>query len=359
MPRRRLKAKPTKLKAAEDIMLPNVSDPSQRRSDVTGKVVRLLAKDGGSVKSGQPYVKCEAMKMIMHIKASQDGKVGHKLIADSILTTSDIITSLELADPCRVVKIESFRGIFDIESGPSDQRPLHFLNLALKDFPIDTENQLSGALLDVSAEEASGNCTQMMSIETFCDTEDKIKDKTLDLAVFDLINANQASTAPVVEAMQAHSSLKSRSALVMAVLRNINSFVDCAPGYAVPARVDKAFECAYSEVSTFFSAAILNDFRASDFTSHLAELKVLIMSDALESVCKLSKLALNVDFLSHFWSSAEENIRNTALEAYIRCVYRMHTISDVTILAKYSTRLLELRVDELQVKARISLQGLG
>ena len=158
---------------------------------------------------------------------------------------------------------------------------------------------------------------------------------------------------------QAHSSLKSRSALVMAALRNINSFVDCAPGYAVPARVDKAFERAYGEVSTFFSAAILNDFRAPDFTSHLAELKVLIMPDALESVCKLSKLALNVDCLSHFWSSAEETIRNTALEAYIRCVYRMHTISDVTILAKYSTRLLELRVDELQVKARISLQGLG
>jgi len=336
MPRRRLKAKPTKLKAAEDIMLPNVFDPSQRRSDVTGKVVRLLTKDGGSVSFDQPYVKCEAMKMIMQIKASQDGKVSHKLIADSILTTGDII-----------------------ESGPSDQRPLHFLNLALKGFPNDAENQLRGALLDVSAEEASSNCAQLMSIETFCDTEDKIKDKTLDLAVFDLINANQASTAPVVEAVQAHSSLKSRSALVMAVLRNINSFVDCAPGYAVPARVDKAFERAYGEVSTFFSAAILNDFRAPDFTSHLAELKVLIMPDALESVCKLSKLALNVDFLSHFWSSAEETIRNTALEAYIRCVYRMHTISDVTILAKYSTRLLELRVDELQVKARISLQGLG
>ena len=132
MPRRRLKAKPTKLKAAEDIMLPNVSDPSQRRSDVTGKVVRLLTKDGGSVKSGQPYVKCEAMKMIMQIKVSQDGKVSHKLIGDSILTTGDII-----------------------ESGPSDQRPLHFLNLALKGFPNDAENQLRGALLDVSAEEAS------------------------------------------------------------------------------------------------------------------------------------------------------------------------------------------------------------
>ena len=229
-------------------MLPNVFNPSQRRSDVTGKVVRLLTKDGGSVKSGQPYVKCEAMKMMMQIKAPQDGKVSHKLIAGSNLTTGDMITSLSLADPSRVVEIESFQGTFDIESGHSDQHPLHFLNLELKGFPNDADA-----------------------------------------------------------------------------------------------------------------------FRALDFTSRLAELKVLIKSDTLESLCKLSKLALNVEFLSHFWSnvrgredpqhglsSADEKIRNTALKAYIRYVYRMHTISDVTIPAKYSTRLLELRVDELQVKARIS-----
>ena len=86
-----------------------------------------------------------------------------------------------------------------------------------------------------------------------------------------------------------------------------------------------------------------------------ADKGTVVMSALEESL----KLALSVDFLSHFWSSAEETIRNTALEAYIRCVYRMHTISDVTILAKYSTRLLELHVDKLQVKARISLQGLG
>jgi hypothetical protein len=86
-----------------------------------------------------------------------------------------------------------------------------------------------------------------------------------------------------------------------------------------------------------------------------ADKGTVVMSALEESL----KLALNVDLLSHCWSSAEETICNTALEAYIRCVYRMHTISDVTILAKYSTRLLELRVDELQVKARISLQGLG
>jgi acetyl-CoA carboxylase/biotin carboxylase 1 len=294
----------------------NVFDPSELRSDVTCKGVRFFTEEGGSVKASQSYVECEAMKMI---KASQAG---------SILTTGDMIASLELADPSKVVNI-------DIESDPLDQRPMHSLNLALKGFPSDTESQLSRAFLDVSGEQASDNCALL--IDTFCDTEDKFKDKALDLAVLDLINANTASTTPVMEAVQAHSALKSRSALMIVVLRNINSSVDHFPGYAVLALGNKALErlaallgAAYGEVSTF-SAAILNDFRSPDFTSRLAELKALITSDNLENGCKLSKLAVNVDFLSHFWTNTDEKIRNAALEAFLRRGYRMHTISDVTI----------------------------
>ena len=340
------------------IMLPNVFDPSELRSDVTGKVVRFLTEDGGSVKAGQPYVECEAMKMIMQIKAPQDGKVFHKLSAGSILTTGDMIASLELDDPSKVVKIETFAGTFDIESGPSDQRPMHLLNLVLKGYPnSNADSVLSKSLIDASAEDASDDCALL--IETFCDTEDKFKDKALDLAVLDLINANKATTAPVIEAVQAHSALKTRSALMMAVLRNINSFVDRFPGYTVPARMIKALErlaalpgASYGELSTF-SAAILNDFRAPDFTSRLAELKALITSDTPENVCKMSKLALNVDFLSHFWSNADEKIRNAALEIYIRRVYRMHTISAVTITntdgvvsAKWQYQLRDLPSNE-------------
>jgi acetyl-CoA carboxylase/biotin carboxylase 1 len=339
------------------IMLPNVFDPSELRSDVTGKVVRFLKEDGADFKAGEPFVECEAMKMIMQLKATQDGKVNHELAAGSIINAGDLIATVELDDPSKVVKIESFDGTLDIESGPSDQRPMHLLNLALKGYPGDVETQLNKALLDVTPEEASDSVAEL--IETFCDNEDKFKGKALDLAVLDLISQNKESTAPVIEAVQAHGALASRTALVMAVLRNINSFVDRFPGYEVPARVTAALErlselpgASYGEVSTA-AAAILSDFRMPDFSSRLAELETLITSDTPENVCKLPKLSLVVDFLSHFFSSSDKKIRDAALEVYVRRVYRMHTISDVTItetdgvvMAKWQYQLRDLPSSE-------------
>jgi len=317
------------------IMLPNVFDPSELRSDVTGKVVRYLQADGGDVKAGQPFVECEAMKMIMQLKATQDGKVSQVLPAGSIINAGDLIATMELEDPSKVVKIENFEGGLGVESGPSDQRAMHLLNLVLKGYPGESEKQLQRALLDVESEEASDNCASL--INTFCDNEDKFKGKPLDLAVLDLIAQNKDSTGPVIEAVQAHTSLKSRTALVMAVLRNIGQFVDRYPGYAVTPAVTAALErlaalpgAQYGEVSTV-AAAILQDFRMPNFESRLEELEKLITSDTPENVCKMSKLALVVDYLSSFFSSKDEKVRNAALEVYVRRVYRMHTISNVDI----------------------------
>ena len=50
------------------VLLPTVFNPSELRSDVTGKVVRFLQQDGEQVEKDQPYVEVEAMKMIMAIK---------------------------------------------------------------------------------------------------------------------------------------------------------------------------------------------------------------------------------------------------------------------------------------------------
>jgi acetyl-CoA carboxylase/biotin carboxylase 1 len=50
------------------VFIPSVSDPTELRTDVTGKVVRYLQPDGAAVKKGTPYVEVEAMKMIMPLK---------------------------------------------------------------------------------------------------------------------------------------------------------------------------------------------------------------------------------------------------------------------------------------------------
>jgi len=54
------------------VYLPNVFDPSELRTDVTGKVVRFLQDNGGRVEKGQPFVEVEAMKMIMPLKVNNE-----------------------------------------------------------------------------------------------------------------------------------------------------------------------------------------------------------------------------------------------------------------------------------------------
>merc|ERR1719498_803565 len=60
------------------VLLPTIYDPSELRSDITGKLVRYLTEDGAEVKAGDPYAEAEAMKMLITIKATKDGKVRHE-----------------------------------------------------------------------------------------------------------------------------------------------------------------------------------------------------------------------------------------------------------------------------------------
>jgi len=106
----------------------------------------------------------------------------------------------------------------------------------------------------------------------------------------------------------------------MAVLRNVGQFVDRYPGYSVTPRVMQALErlaalpgANYGEVSST-AAAIIADFKSPDFESRIAELKEIITGDTPENVSKLPKLALVVDYLSHFFTSDDANIRDRALE---------------------------------------------
>merc|ERR1712127_886279 len=81
------------------ILMPTIFDPSELRTDVTGKVVRYLQDNGASVEQGQPYVEVEAMKMIMPLKASESGAITHNLSPGSVITAGDLLASLSLKDP--------------------------------------------------------------------------------------------------------------------------------------------------------------------------------------------------------------------------------------------------------------------
>ena len=74
---------------------PTIFDPSELRTDVTGKVVRYLQDNGGEVNAGEPFVEVEAMKMIMPLKATESGKITHNLSPGTVISAGDLLASLE------------------------------------------------------------------------------------------------------------------------------------------------------------------------------------------------------------------------------------------------------------------------
>jgi acetyl-CoA carboxylase/biotin carboxylase 1 len=97
------------------VLLPTVYDPSELRSDITGKLVRYLVEDGAEVEAGTPFAEAEAMKMLITIKASEAGKITHEKQPGSIINQGDLLSSLELKDPSKVKKILPFDGELSFE----------------------------------------------------------------------------------------------------------------------------------------------------------------------------------------------------------------------------------------------------
>ena len=118
---------------------PTIFDPSELRTDVTGKVVRYLQDNGAPVEAGEPYVEVEAMKMIMPIKASESGKITHSLSAGSVISAGDLLASLELKDPSKVKKIVTFEGDLDTAGSELEVDPSEAVKNILAGFNGDPE----------------------------------------------------------------------------------------------------------------------------------------------------------------------------------------------------------------------------
>jgi len=93
------------------VLLPTIYDPSELRSDITGKLVRYLVPDGSEVEAGTPFAEAEAMKMLITIKASESGKLQYEKQPGSIINQGDLLASLALKDPSKVKKIGTFSGV--------------------------------------------------------------------------------------------------------------------------------------------------------------------------------------------------------------------------------------------------------
>mmetsp|Transcript_38904 Transcript_38904/g.69658 ORF Transcript_38904/g.69658 Transcript_38904/m.69658 type:complete len:2180 (-) Transcript_38904:244-6783(-) len=93
-------------------LLPTQFDPSELRTDVTGKLIRFLQPDGAEVKKGKPFAEVEAMKMVMPLVAMETGTINHKKSAGAVIEAGELLANLELANPSDVKIIEPFTGRF-------------------------------------------------------------------------------------------------------------------------------------------------------------------------------------------------------------------------------------------------------
>ncbi|KAH8046019.1 acetyl-CoA carboxylase [Aureococcus anophagefferens] len=142
-------------------LMPTIFDPSECRTDVTGKIVRYcvryLQDDGAQVNAGEPYVEVEAMKMIMALKTAESGAIKHEMSPGSIISTGDLLASLTLSDPSSVVKIEPFTGTFDvIDAIDEDLTAKEACALVLQGYECDDVKGLASELFDENPNIARG-----------------------------------------------------------------------------------------------------------------------------------------------------------------------------------------------------------
>ena len=207
------------------------------RTDVTGKVVRYLQDNGGDVAAGQPYVEVEAMKMIMPIKASESGKITHTLSPGSVISAGDLMATLELKDPSKVKKIGTFDGILEGAGAELDVTPEEVLSNILSGFNGEPEAAVQEAFASIKDKDAAA-ALATSTINEYLRVENMFAGKLKDDVVREMAKANTDSLDVVIKENQAHLAIQTRNRLVLAMIREVDTFGDRFRSPEIPADLE-------------------------------------------------------------------------------------------------------------------------
>lgn len=316
---------------------PTIFDPSELRTDVTGKVIRYLQDNGASVESGQPYVEVEAMKMIIPIKASESGKITHNLSPGSVISAGDLLASLELKDPSKVKKIGTFSGKLDIGESAFELDAQKALFNALAGYELDAEVVAQRALDSVS-DSTSASELIISAITEFYRVEAAFDGKITDDVVRALTKANAENLDVVISDILAHQQLKLRSQLILAMIRQLDTFQDRF-GVPVPDSVIETLDSLSGFKGKDYGEIILaaeekvREAKIPSFDIRLMELRAKL-ADVETDLVDLSRsgtLSAGVDLLTNLFDDADEKIRVKALEVYTRRLYRTYNIPHLKV----------------------------
>jgi acetyl-CoA carboxylase/biotin carboxylase 1 len=320
------------------ILMPTIFDPSELRTDVTGKVVRFLQDNGGSVEAGQPFVEVEAMKMIMPLKATESGKITHNLSPGSVISAGDLLASLDLKDPSKVKKIVTFEGEFKIPSVALETAATDMISHILAGYQGDAEFAANAAFEDIEDVETAATLVTD-TLNEFLRVEKIFNGRLLDDVVRDLTKANSEDLDHVIAEIQAHLNVRLRSQLILAMLRQVETFSDRFGVAEISGDLLAALEelqtlkdKMYGEI-TLAADTIIRQSKIPSFESRVEELRAQL-SDTETDLVKLSKsptLSAGVDLLTYLFTDSDGLVRSAAVEVYVRRVYRAHRMLDLSV----------------------------
>ena len=328
------------------VMIPTVYNPSEMRSDVTGKIVRFLQQDGEVVEKDKPYVEIEAMKMIMAVKATESGVISHNLSPGSILSAGDLIASLKLKDPSKVKQISTFKerlGILPVTKATlTAEDAVERLNLALDGYEgLDAEAALATYMVALKDSDSAikfftTQLTKFLAAETIFAGQDESQ------VVGALAKANKDKLLTIVPSLLAHKQIKSRVSLALSMLRQLEflpgRFSDFSLN-ALPqdtkdvlAGISSLQGPIFGEL-TLKAKQIVDEALVPSFQSRLDSLKAQIMVPGanLVDLAKQPNIAVSVDLLVVLLTDTEPKVRKAAMEVYIHRVYRAHCIKSLSI----------------------------
>lgn len=349
------------------VLMPTIFDPSELRTDVTGKVVRYLQENGAEVNAGEAFVEVEAMKMIMPIKAGESGKINHNLSPGSVISAGDLLASLELKDPSKVKKILNFEGALDIPVVALDTDPTDAISNILAGFKGDAEAAAQAVLKEVTDADRAATIVAD-TLNEFFRVESIFAGKLRDDVVRDLTKKNIDTLNIVIAENQAHQQLAARSKLVLAMLRQIETFSDRYGSFEIQDNLKTALkqlasmkEKVYGEI-TLAADSIIRQSEVPSFSNRVSELRsqLLVSSTDLLALSKSPTLSAGVDLLTCMFSDDDNAVRRAAVEVYVRRVYRAHRIEDLNI-EEANGRLTctwSFSFADVQVSESVSRQGM-
>jgi acetyl-CoA carboxylase/biotin carboxylase 1 len=314
-----------------------LSDPSEMRTDVTGKVVRYIQEPGTMVNIGEPYVEVEAMKMIMPLKATETGKITPALSPGSVVNAGDLLASLELKDPSKVKKIEIFVGSLGIENVDLEASASEKATHLLAGFKHDPDAIAQSVLAEI---EDAASAVEFIdnSIKEFLRIENIFDGKVKDEVVRELTKSNVDSLGDVVEIALAYQETNMREKFISALLRQVDTFQGRYGPSALP---DSFVETlgdvvslegkAYGELKLLASDIIIQS-KVPPFEERLAELRKSCAEGAVAAtMAKSSTISSGVDLLCGLFKDSDATVRKSAIAIYIHRVYRAHKILSLDI----------------------------